>query len=331
MQNNGRKTSILAAILKPLIIIGMVLVVLTQKQWIVDQVKLYRYQAPPEISAIADTTTMTSKARHDFYVNHPQIQGRQEFNQSCPNNGGEQTIILGCYKPLQNGIYVYTVTDPQLKGVQEVTAAHEMLHAAYDRLSKRERQRVDGLLQDYYSNGMHDERLTQVFASYKKSEPDDLVNEMHSIFATEVAVLPPALEEYYKQYFTNRQAVTNFASQYRAAFTTRQNQIKDYDSQLKTLKVEIDTAEANLAARSTELTARRQELATSPSSGNVAAYNNQVDKFNSLVSQYNALLSQVKVKISTYNALIQKRNDVSVEAQNLSQELNSRLQTQNTQ
>jgi hypothetical protein len=316
-------------------LIGLVIFLLvagliySQRLAIYDYARLYNYQAPQEVINLAVATTMTDKSRHDFYVNRPQIQTKTAFNQSCPNNGGEQTIILGCYIPPQTGIYIYKVSDPQLSGVEEVTAAHEMLHSAYDRLSAKDKNYVDGLLQDYYSK-LQDQRLIDIFAAYKKSEPNDLTNEMHSIFGTEVASLPPALENYYKQYFTDRQKVVAFAARYQGAFTSRKNLIAQYDSQLLSLKDKIDANQAALESQNTALNAQRQSLNSTLASGNTIAYNAQVASFNASVRAYNALITTTKSYINQYNQLVETRNAIAVETQNLAQELNSNssLQTQ---
>ena len=300
-----------------------------KRQALYDYARLYRYQPASEISTLADQTTMTPQARHDFYVNHPAVQTRDDFNTSCPDNGGEQTIVLGCYLAHQRGIYVFKVTDPQLNGVEQVTSAHEMLHAAYDRLSPKDREYVDGLLQDYYSH-LQDKRLLTIFDAYKKTEPNDLTNEMHSIFGTEVATLPPALEAYYKQYFTDRQKVTASAAQYQGAFSTRKDLIAQYDQQLTSLKKQIDADQIELTTQADSLKTQRQEL-NSSSTSNATAYNAKVDSFNVQVAQYNALLTSAKARVQTYNQLVDKRNAIALEEQSLSQELNSRFQTQSAQ
>jgi flagellar biosynthesis chaperone FliJ len=301
-----------------------------QRQAMYDWYRLRGYQASVSVAALANDTTMTAKSRHFFYVNHPQVQDKTDFNRNCPDNGGEQTIILGCYIPLQRGIYVYDVDDPQLKGVQEVTAAHEMLHSAYDRLSAKDRANVDSLLQNYYDHDLHDKRLLATMESYKKTEPNDLLNEMHSIFGTEIATLPPALEKYYKQYFTDRQAVVGFAAQYQQAFTSRQDQITSYDQQLQTLKKEIDDGQAALTAQSQSLDAQRETLNNLRNSGDIGGYNAQVNNFNAQINRYNGLVAQTKAKITEYNNLVAKRNAVALETQNLSQELNSHIQDKTT-
>lgn len=308
----------------------VVAVVFAQRQAIYDWYQLRNYQAPANVAALADATTMTAKSRHSFYVNHPQVQDKTAFNSNCPDNGGEQTIVLGCYLPPQRGIYVYGVDDPQLKGVQEVTAAHEMLHSAYDRLSAKDRANVDSLLQNYYEHDLHDERLLATMESYKKTEPNDLTNEMHSIFGTEVANLPPALETYYKQYFTDRKAVVRFAEQYQQAFTSRQAQITGYDQQLQVLKKQIDENQAALSSQSKALDSLRDSLNGLLANGDTASYNAQVSGFNAQINRYNALVAQTKAKISEYNDLVAKRNAVATETRNLSQELNSHIPDQTT-
>ena len=317
-------------------LIGLTLTILlgvfvySQKQAIYDYSRLYNYDPPAEVVALADVTTMTDRSRRIFYVNRPQLQDKDAFNQSCPDNGGEQTIVLGCYQSPQAGIYLFKVTDAQLKGVEEVTAAHEMLHGAYDRLSNDERQRIDGLLLEYYAT-LQDERLKAIFEAYKKSEPNDLPTEMHSIFATEVAILPSALEDYYKQYFQDRQKVVGFAAQYQKAFSGRKDLIASYDGQLEVLKGKIDAAQNSLEAQGEAITAQRQQLNALLASGNTQTYNAQVEIFNNRVQAYNAGLNQSQIQITEYNSLVEKRNAVAVETQNLAQQLNSRLQTQPAQ
>ncbi|MCA9331272.1 hypothetical protein KC957_04415, partial [Candidatus Saccharibacteria bacterium] len=221
------------------------------------------YTPPTEISQLATQTTMTDQARRLFYLNRPQVQDRSEFNASCEGAGGEHTIVLGCYHSPQRGIFVFSVTDTQLKGVEQVTAAHEMLHAAYDRLSRSDRQRIDGLLVDYYQHDLKDERIKRVMDLYKRSAPDDLPNEMHSIFGTEVGDLPEELEDYYRTYFTSRQTVVGFSRQYQAAFTKRQDQIEAYDARLTQLEAQIKVNQTSLNQQAASLQADRARVASS--------------------------------------------------------------------
>jgi hypothetical protein len=316
-------------IARPAILVVLVLwmvvlaAIVLNRQNLYDWWQLRNYHAPAAISALAGQDTMTAYGRRVYLVNHPVIEAKQSFKSVCPNGGGEQTIVLGCYHGNQRGIFLLNVNDSRLDGVEQVTAAHEMLHAAYDRLSLSEKQRINGLLYDYYANGLHDKRLIDTLNAYKKTEPNDVVNEMHSIFGTEVASLPPALETYYRKYFTNRSQVAKFAAQYQAEFTSRQDQVIADDAKLTVLKQQIKTISADLDAKSSEITARQKALLSQRSSGNLTAYNAGVPAYNALIDSYNSELNNLKSVISGYNQLVTARNQVALEQDQLVNELST--------
>ena len=72
------------------------------------------------------------------------------------------TAILGCY--YQRHIYLFDINNKELDGTLDVTAAHEMLHAAYDRLNFFERSYVDGLINAEYEVHKNDASLKQIMA-----------------------------------------------------------------------------------------------------------------------------------------------------------------------
>jgi hypothetical protein len=289
---------------------------------IIDWLKLKSYEPPAAVAQIAAQDTMTDLGRKIFYVNHPAIQDKQHFFEECPS-GQEKTIVLGCYHSGQNGIFLQNVADPRLDGVKQVTAAHEMLHGAYERLSASEKKRVDKLLQDYYHNGLHDERLQETMDAYKKSEPNDLVNEMHSVFGTEVANLPPALEQYYQRYFINRAQVAALAAQYQGVFTSRQTLVAYYDRQLTGLKSQIGSLEAELKSRLETINGLQSTLTADRDNGNSAAYNAAVPRYNAQVNTYNSQLRQINSLIEQYNEILAARNQLAFEQNQIFKELSN--------
>jgi len=294
----------------------VVAITLVNRQNILDWFKLYGYTAPSTVSALATDSTMTPYATKVFYVNHPSIDQKLAFSQNC-NSRTEQTIVLGCYHGNQNGIYLLSVSDARLHGVEEVTAAHEMLHAAYNRLSTKERHRVDALLNDYYANNLKDQRIRDEVDSYKTSEPNDITNEMHSIFGTEVGTLPPELETYYQQYFKDRSKVVAYSTAYASEFTSRRQQVSNYDTQLTGLKKQIETATNELTAQEGELQASRARLQAERDNGDVQSYNSQVPVYNAAVEAYNAKITVTKQLIAEYNVLVEKRNAIALEVSEL--------------
>jgi uncharacterized protein YukE len=298
-------------------------------QALTDWWQLRGYSPPATVSGLASQDTMTTYATHVFYVNHPDIESDpSQFQKDCGQ--AEKTIVLGCYHADQNGIFLYDVTDPRLAGVEQVTAAHEMLHAAYDRLSSKDRNYVDGLLQDYYKNQLTDQRIIDTINSYKETEPNDVVNEMHSVFGTEVSSLPAPLEAYYKRYFDNRQAVANFSSSYENEFTSREDQIKAYKAQLDQLKASIQSQETDLDNQLKRINSDRAKLDSQRSSGQIAQYNAGVNDFNQEVNAYNNAVETLRSSIRQYNLIVGKYNAVAKELANLAQSIDSRVQTQAT-
>jgi len=327
---NTRKSS--KGWLTSLVMLGLVLVGWLQRNTIYDWLRLHNYQPTSQVVQLTNQTTMTDYARHMFYVNHPAVQDKSNFNQNCPNNGGEQTIVLGCYQQHETGIFLYSVTDPKLNGVEQVTAAHEDLHAIYERLSSKDRTYVDGLLEDFYQHDLKDQRLLDTIAAYKKTEPNDVVNEMHSVFGTEVMNLPPALETYYQKYFTNRQQIVNYAQQYQQTFTNNQakaaeylSQIRSTEQELSSLKIQIDDSENSLKSQSQSLESERSTVTNTQSfNARVDAYNVGVEAYKKLIATYNQLVAQ-------HNQLVAQYQAIAVETNQLTQELNSRSAAVSTQ
>lgn len=309
----------------PLIVIVVFVLLVANARAITDYIRLFNYEAPAEIAALAEETGMTDEAKKYFYINHPQIADRTTFNEEC-NSRGEQTIVLGCYHSVDRGIYLFDVTDVRLGGVEHVTAAHEMLHAAYDRLSDKDREYIDAELQKYFDDHVQDERIKNTIAAYERTEPQDLVNEMHSIFATEIPALTPALEEYYKRYFTDRSKVIDFANAYQQEFTSRQEQVKQYDARLRALKDSIDANSAELERREAEIQTLQKRLESDKVAGNTASYNNGVPAYNARVDQYNELIRVTRASIREYNTLVAERNDLALEVRELTQSISSQFE-----
>lgn len=291
-----------------------------QRQAISDWIQLYGYKPPAAIAKLADQTTMTHAATHLFYLNKPIIADRDEFDDYCSER--EQSIVLGCYHPAQDGIYLLQIDkDSELHGVMQVTAAHEMLHAAYDRLSDEEKQHINKQLQEFYRQGLKYKAVKREVDAYRQTEPDAVVNEMHSIFGTEIADLPTELEQYYARYFSDRQAVVGQAERYQAAFRQREAAVTRYDAQLAQLQQSISQHQGELATRSADLERRSQELEQHKRRGDVAAYNAGVAAYNQAADQFNQLLATTKQEIAEYNRIVKLRNALVVEEQELMKQL----------
>ncbi len=287
---------------------------------IFDTWRLRNYTPPTEIVQLADTTTMTGDTRRLFYVYQPLLANKSSFSTFCTES--EQTIVLGCYIE-HRGIYLYDVPDERLKGVEEVTAAHEVLHAVYDRLSRSDRQRIDTLVLQAFE-GIEDAKLRQTVENYRKKDPSVVPNELHSILATEVRNLPKQLEDHYRQYFSDRLAVVKLAESYRQEFTGREQEVAALDQQLASIKQQIDALNRSLEQQQISLKTSYDTLQNDKQAGNVASYNEGVPKYNQQVVRYNADVNKQRQLVNQYNDLVERRNGLAVEENELIQALDSR-------
>lgn len=293
---------------------------------IYDASRMRGYQAPTAVAQLATDTTMNDKTRRLFYVNHPDLENKAAFVQSCKS--AEKTIVLGCYVPAQ-GIYLSDITDPRLAGVVQVTAAHETLHAAYDRLSTSEKRNVDAMLNQAYDQ-VTDKRVRDTIDAYRK-EGADISNELHSILGTEVRDLPPTLESYYARYFKDRKAVVAYSEKYEQAFTERQKSVENFDQQLTDLKKQIDAAESALSGQEAQLRTDRTRLDGLLAAKQFDAYNADVPRYNAQVNSYNANVRRIRTLIDGYNKVVNQRNAVALEESELVKAIDSRPDTLNTQ
>jgi len=249
----------------------------THHNQILDWYYLRNYTPPARIAELADQPTLTDSAKHLLYRARPQIDpDRQSLVQDC-RIPSDRTIELGCY--LSNDrIYLLDIDQSTLSSQMAVTTAHETLHAAYDRLSKTERAHIDSLLEQAVST-IHDEDLDARMADYAQTEPGARDNELHSILGSEFGNLPPELEQYYQQYFTNRAAVVALSDKFKQTF----NGLHD----------EITRLGASITARRAEMKALLAARQVGRYNALVPVVNADIDRYNADVDQYNRYASEL--------------------------------------
>lgn len=237
--SRSARKSITGRLVFSLLVLALAAAILLYRQQIIDQLSFRSYKPSTEVSAITERAGLTDTGTYYFYASQPQVQDRTAFNQSCTTMKGETTVVLGCY--VSQRIFLFDVTDAKLDGIKEVTAAHEMLHAAYDRLSTGERTRVDALLEQEASK-ITDPEFVGLMKAYEQSEPGERLNELHSIIGTQVASISPELETYYSQYFKDRASLVGLYSKYQAVFAGIQTQQQQLVSEMDALVNQINTA-----------------------------------------------------------------------------------------
>lgn len=303
--------------------VGLGFFVVTYRQDIQDWWALRSYQVPADVKQLADETGMHGFGRDIFYVSQPVVEDSTAFNMHCERTG--EKTVLGCY--VKQRIYIFNITDPRVYGVKQSTAAHEMLHAAYERLDESEKQKVNAMIEAELPL-ITDERLKTLIKSYEESEPGIRLNELHSILGTEQSRLSPELEIYYAQYFSDRSKVVTLANAYLGTFEVSRAKIAQLQGQLAALKIQI---EANSTVLTTEKAAIDAEVArlNALRTSDVAAYNQAVPPYNARAKAYNQLVIATRALIDQYNALVVEHNSEAAAQNSIYNSLDSHHQTVN--
>jgi hypothetical protein len=262
----------------------------------------------PEIAALADRTTMTPAARQILYESEPRLVDKAGLATACPIP--EATSVLGCFRG--GRIAVLRVDDPRLDGMQETTAAHEVLHAAWSDLTARQHRRLRPRLRDALA-GIGDQRLREKVETYRRRDPDVVDTELHSILGTEVATLPPDLERYYARWFTDRASVVALAAVAQSTFTTIEAEVQELDAERAGLRAAIEQEQARLAAEAAELGRRQSDLERLERAGRVEEYNAAVPDYNARVAAYNDAAAALEVNVALHNANVRTRNALAAE------------------
>lgn len=306
--------------LRNAIIVVIAIVGFKYTQDIQDWAKLFRYQPPQAIARLAAVTTMTDTGRRLFYVNTPQIEIRKSALNLCKNT--EHTVVLGCYVT-GKGIFLQSVPDPRLEGVMEVTAAHEMLHVAYDRLSLIQQNQLNGKLQLAFAQ-LKNQRIRNLIGVYNAQDPRSVNTELHSILATEVRNLSGELEEHYRIYFKDRSAIVALSEQYEGVFTAIRDKAKTLTQQLASRKLMMEQLGQQVDREAANIQSERNSLQSSIATNPQADNNILVTRFNDRVENYNRLVGELRQQNDNYNQMVNQHNTLALEEKSLVESLQNK-------
>lgn len=321
---SGRVSSVVSAVFGiALLLISLFLWL--NKQFVTDVIANWQYRPSSAIAAIAVRTTMTDTGRFYFYASKPVLESTQAFNQECERKEAN-SAILGCYTG--TNIFLYDVTDEQLDGIKEVTAAHETLHAAYDRLGQEEKDRLKPLFVAEYEKRRGDKELSDRMAFYERNEAGEQDNELHSIIGTEFKDIDPQLEAHYAKYFKDRQVIVTLFTKYRTIFKQLQAQTETLAAELKTLTAKITAASEKYNSDVTALNAAIGAFNKRANENDFASREQFDQERNALVRRVDAIEQQrsaVQDDIAEYERLRTRYNEVADASKKLYESIDSKL------
>jgi hypothetical protein len=275
-----------------------------------------------EIATLADRTTMTDTARRTFYGSDPELVDKAVLATRCPVR--EATSVLGCFG--RGRVVILRVDDPRLDGMEETTAAHELLHAVWAGLPEDDRSRLRRRLRAVYAAST-DPRLREKVETYRSRDPAVVDNELHSILGTEVAALPPALERHYARFFADRAAVVALAAAAQGAFVEREATVAQLDAELSRQRTVIQQEDARLASDREQLDARTDRLEQLRNEGRIEEYNAEVVSYNELVAAFNERVAGLRAAVERFNTLVVDRNALAAEYRALADTVDTSVAT----
>lgn len=266
------------------LLIGGLIFYLTAEMRRSDKEILKTYQPTPEIAEIAEKNTLTDKGKATFYRSQPELVEGEIFRKYCFANGVE---ALGCNAPKPGGgpfggrkIFLLKIDDSEFADHKFSAAVHEMLHSVYMRLGKDEKKSLVVLLDQELSKRQDDIHLTDPINTIKKRKKnntiDDIRDELHSKLGVEYGDILPELEEYYKQYFTDRSKIVELFQS--GGFNSNVRRMDE-------IRYEIEVLAPQLTSMESQLTAYRD-------AGNTAKFNSLIGQYNNMISKYNALAAE---------------------------------------
>lgn len=290
-------------IIIPIILIVSIVATALNFTAIKDWFKTIGYSYPPKIAALDQKLGLTGEASIIFKASYPTLDNREDFNKHCDSHTVEISV-LGCYTREQ--IYLYDVDSAELTGLVESTAAHELLHAVWDRLPASERDYISVYLQQVYNKNQ--ETLAQDLSIYSD---EDRLDELHSRVGTEIANLPDELESHYARYFINQDKIVSYYTSYITPFKRLSKELEQLSQEMDTLKAKIDQESSEYATRAEALSGQITEFnecarttgCFSPSSFS-SRRRELLDEQDSLSSLYDQLESDIAAyneKVVVYN------------------------------
>ena len=310
---------VIAMVVMVAIIAGLSLAI-ANREWIYDYFRGASYEPAGEMARIREDLQLTDRGRFVFNAAQPVLSGRDSFNSTCRSAVDTEVAVLGCYTG--GNIYIYNIDSAELKGIRELTTAHELLHAVWARMSDEEKSNLRSVLEQVYSN--NDDILKEELDTYTEAER---LEELYVRAGTEIADLPDALEKHYADVFSNQDLIVGYYNSYITVF-------KEIEAEMDALKQEMDGISAQVELKKAEYEYRINQL------------NSEIDSFNECANtlgcfatesdfyarrgillaeqdSVDAIYDEINVLIDEYNEKVREYNADVTRGEQLNQMINS--------
>lgn len=288
------------------VVLGLCVAWILQQWWVQDFWHGLGYTPSAEMTEIVDSLELTGKGQRILTATRPSLDDQQSFNEHCESHD-EDIALLGCYT--EGRIYVYDIENEQLELASNVTAAHELLHAVWERTNTAEKTRLETLLNDLMAEKQ--EWFDEELETYPEEER---LEEVYTRAGTKLRELPAELEQNYGEIFQNRAKIVEYYETYSAPFeelqeklekleaeVTKENQAIDeqkaaYDQRLNEWDAKVDqfnscAERAGCFTSDAEFQSKRQAMLREQAEIEATkdAINQRIERNNARVDEYNKL------------------------------------------
>ena len=303
-----------------LVLVVIATIIVLNRAWIYDWFRGVTYRSTAEMVSIRDKLNLTGRGDFLFNATQPELNKADDFNANCRQDEGE-VAVLGCYTA--GNIYIYDIADAKLDGIRELTAAHELLHAVWARMSNAGKEDLKPILQQVYQNN-----LSVLKDDVETYADDERVEEIFVRAGTEIKKLPDVLEKYYAEIFNNQDAVVDFYEKYIAVFREIKMQVEELASEIEVLRDSINVKMAEYENKVSQLEA---DIARFNSCAETAGcFATEVEFYaqrNALVArenELNLLNDEINNMIDDYNLKVDEYNADALESRKLQNMINSK-------
>ncbi len=293
-----------------------------QVQTVQDWIATLSYRPDEDTAALEEALELTGAGARLWAATWPVVEEAESFNAHC-DSFDEDVSVLGCYAPDEDKIYIYEIAKDELEDAMRTTAAHELLHANWARMSNGAKKRVEELLNEVYAanQAWFDEELE----AYEEAER---LEEMYTRAGTKLNDLPEKLEQHYAEIFTNRAAVVKYYENYQEVFDEIQEKMDTLNTKMTQLSREIETGRTDYHARSDNYNAKVDQFnvcADTTGCFTEASFNYQRNLLMVEEAELETMRLSLNTKIEQYNQLVEQYQEYQATRNELYDGMNSNV------
>lgn len=295
---------------------------------VADRVTVLTTDLDPVVARYADEAGLSEEGTRLLHASLARVVPSARFDDVCsvdePGIG-----VLGCYTIDDSRIYLFDVENPELAALEPVVAAHEMLHAAWHRLSAVEQDALAPLLEEAFGALGPDHELVERIAAYESSDPASRIPELYAIIGSEIGATPPALERHYARWFDDRAASSALSARVTAVFAKLESRLTALSDSLTALGDRIDAEQAayevDAAALEADIAAFNALAAEPGGYRSQSVFLRDRDALTARQDEIAERLAATNALVGEFNATLAELQSLNAEAEDLNRSINVEL------